>query len=171
MIVVLVGFMGSGKSTVGRILADRLGQPFVDSDQLIEQRLGRSITEIFATEGEPYFRELEHRTVAELVRGPDAVIALGGGALGDSRTLAALREARVIYLRVGFTEAMARIQGDEFRPMLRRADLEDVYRARLPIYQAAATLVVDTDGRGPDAVALDLLDQLTPESGGLTRGR
>jgi shikimate kinase len=81
MAAVLVGFMGAGKTTVGRIIAERLGQPFVDSDVLIEQRLGRSIRDIFNTEGEDYFRELEHATVADLVRGPEAVIALGGGAL------------------------------------------------------------------------------------------
>jgi 3-dehydroquinate synthase/shikimate kinase/3-dehydroquinate synthase len=161
MNVVLVGFMGAGKTTVGHILAERLGQPFVDSDVLMEQRLGRSIKDVFATEGEAWFRDLEHRTVAELVRGPDAVIALGGGALGDSRTQAALRKARVVYLQVSYDEAMARVQGDEFRPMLRRADLEDIYRARLPVYTDAAALVVDTDGRRPDAVALDVLSDLT----------
>ena len=67
MVAVLVGFMGAGKTTVGRIIAERLGQPFVDSDVLIEQRLGREIREIFATEGEACFRELEHATVADLV--------------------------------------------------------------------------------------------------------
>ena len=67
MVAVLVGFMGAGKTTVGRIIAERLGQPFVDSDVLIEQRLGREIRDIFATEGEAYFRELEHATVADLV--------------------------------------------------------------------------------------------------------
>jgi shikimate kinase len=100
MVVVLVGFMGAGKTTVRRIIAERLGQPFVDSDVLIEQRLGREIRDVFATEGEAYFRELEHATVADLVRGPEAVVALGGGAVEDLRTRAVLRNARVVYLRV-----------------------------------------------------------------------
>ena len=121
MVAVLVGFMGAGKTTVGRIIAERLGQPFVDSDVLIEQRLGREIRDIFATEGEAYFRELEHATVADLVRGPEAVIALGGGAVQDRRTRAVLRNARVIYLRVSYDEAMSRIQGDRFRPLLQPA--------------------------------------------------
>jgi hypothetical protein len=86
MVVVLVGFMGAGKTTVGQIMAERLGLPFVDTDVLIEQRLGRDIRDIFRTEGEPYFRELEHQTVAGLVRGPDAVTALGGGAAEDPRS-------------------------------------------------------------------------------------
>jgi shikimate kinase len=160
MIVVLVGFMGAGKTTVGHILAERLGLPFVDSDVLIEQRVGRSIRDIFDTEGEASFRELEHRTVAGLVRGRDAVVALGGGALGDEGTRAALRDARVVHLRVTYGEAMGRVQDDKFRPMLRRADLETVYRTRLPVYEATCTFSVDTDGRPPEDVADDILELL-----------
>lgn len=161
MIVVLVGFMGAGKTTVGHILADRLGLPFVDSDLLIEQRLGRSIRDVFATEGEQYFRELEHVTVTELVRGQDAVVALGGGAVGDERTRAVLRDARVVYLRIDYDEAMSRVRSDELRPLLRRPDLADVYRSRLPGYESVAAIRVDTDGRRPEAVASDVLAALT----------
>ena len=161
MVVVLVGFMGAGKTTVGRIMAERLGQPFVDSDVLIEQRLGRDIRDIFRTEGEPYFRQLEHDTVAGLVRGPDAVIALGGGALEDPRSRAVLRNARVVYLRVSYDEAMARVTSDEFRPMLHRPDLDEVYKRRLSAYEDISVLTVDTDGRRPDAVALEVLARLT----------
>jgi shikimate kinase/3-dehydroquinate synthase len=161
MIVVLVGFMGAGKTTVGHILAERLGLPFVDSDVLIEQRLGRAIKDIFETEGEGFFRELEHQTVTGLVRGQDAVLALGGGALGDARTRAALRNARVVYLRVGYGEAMERVQNDQFRPMLRRRDLENVYQTRLPVYEGASAFNVDTNGRRPDEVAREVLELLT----------
>ena len=161
MVVVLVGFMGAGKTTVGHIVAERLGQPFVDSDVLIEQRLGRDIRDIFRTEGEPWFRQLEHVTVADLVRGPDAVVALGGGALEDPRSRAVLRHARVVYLRVSYHEAMARVKSDEFRPMLHRPDLDEVYKRRLPVYEDLSVLTVDTDGRRPDAVALEVLAQLT----------
>ena len=157
MVVVLVGFMGAGKTTVGHIMAERLGQPFVDSDVLIEQRLGRDIRDIFRTEGEPYFRQLEHDTVAGLVRGPDAVIALGGGAVEDPRTRAVLRNARVVYLRVSYDEALARVKSDEFRPMLHRPDLDEVYKRRLSAYEDISVLTVDTDGRRPDAVALKVL--------------
>ena len=161
MVVVLVGFMGAGKTTVGHIMAERLGQPFVDSDVLIEQRQGRDIRDIFRTEGEPYFRQLEHATVAGLVRGQDAVIALGGGAVEDPRSRAVLRNARVVYLRVSYDEAMARVRSDEFRPMLHRPDLGEVYKRRLPVYEDLSVLTVDTDGRRPDAVALEVLAQLT----------
>jgi 3-dehydroquinate dehydratase type I len=161
MVVVLVGFMGAGKTTVGHIMAERLGQPFVDSDVLIEQRLGRDIRDIFRTGGEPYFRQLEHETVAGLVRGPDAVIALGGGAVEDPRSRAVLRSARVVYLRVGYDEALARVESDEFRPMLHRPGLDEVYRRRLPVYEELSVVTVDTDGRRPDAVALEVLAQLS----------
>ena len=161
MVAVLVGFMGAGKTTVGHILAERLGQPFVDSDVLIEQRTGRSIRDIFAAEGEACFRELEHATVAELVRGPEAVIALGGGAAEDPRTRALLRTARVIYLRVDYREALSRVGGDAYRPLLHRPDLDQVYRRRLPVYESLSMLAVDTDGRQPDAVAHQILAELT----------
>jgi 3-dehydroquinate synthase/shikimate kinase/3-dehydroquinate synthase len=161
MVAVLVGFMGAGKTTVGHIVAERLGQPFVDSDVLIEQRLGRSIRDIFVSEGETYFRELEHATVAELVRGEEAVIALGGGAVEDPRTRAVLRNARVIYLRVGYDEAMSRVGGDAYRPMLHRPDLDGLYKKRLPVYEDLSVLTIDTDGRRPDAVAREVLAELT----------
>jgi 3-dehydroquinate synthase/shikimate kinase/3-dehydroquinate synthase len=161
VIVALIGFMGAGKTTVGHILAERLGLPLVDCDVLIEQREGRAITDIFATEGEAYFRDLEHRTISELVRGEDVVLALGGGAVGDRRTRAVLRNARVVYLHVSYSEAMARVQGDRYRPLLRRPDLEDVYRGRLPVYEGVTAITVQTDGRRPDAVAMDVLEQLT----------
>src|SRR5260370_11432237 len=161
MVVVLVGFMGAGKTTVGHILAERLGQPFVDSDVLIEQRLGLEIRDIFAIEGEPYFRQLEHVTVAELVRGPEAVVALGGGAVEDPRTRAVLHHAPVVYLRVGYDEAMARVKSDEFRPMLHRPDLDEVYKRRLPGYEDVSFVTIDTDGHRPDAIAMEVLAALT----------
>jgi shikimate kinase len=166
MVVVLVGFMGAGKTTVGQIMAERLGLPFVDSDVLIEQRQGRAIRDIFRTEGEPYFRELEHQTVAGLVRGPEAVVALGGGAVEDPRTQALLRQARVVYLRVSYDEALARVKSDEFRPMLHRPGLDEVYLRRVPLYEDLSVLTVDTEGRPPHAVALDALTRLTTERTG-----
>ena len=157
VVVVLVGFMGAGKTTVGHILARRLDRPFVDSDVLIERRLGREIRDVFATEGEAYFREVEHVTVADLVRGPEAVVALGGGAVEDPRSQAALRGARVVHLHVGYDEALSRVGRDEFRPMLLRPDLGAVYRRRLLVYENLSVLTVGTDGRRPDAVAREVL--------------
>jgi shikimate kinase / 3-dehydroquinate synthase len=160
MVVVLVGFMGAGKTTVGHIIAERLGQPFVDSDVLIEQRAGRDIRDIFVTDGEAYFRELEHATVADLVQGQDAVISLGGGAVEDPRTREVLRHARVVYLRVSYDEALARVRADEYRPMLHRPDIAEVYKRRLPVYEDVSALIIDTDGRPPDAIAREVLTEL-----------
>jgi shikimate kinase/3-dehydroquinate synthase len=160
MVVVLVGFMGAGKTTVGRVVAEQLGLPFFDSDLYIEQQLGRSVRDIFATEGESHFRELEHRSITELVNGPDAVLALGGGAVTDARTRAALTTAQVVYLQVSYAEAMSRVNHDALRPMLQRADLDQVYDSRLPSYNDLAALVIDTDGRSAEAVAADILTEL-----------
>jgi shikimate kinase / 3-dehydroquinate synthase len=159
--IVLVGFMGAGKTTVGHILADRLGTAFVDSDVYLERQLGRTIADVFAVDGEQHFRELEHRAINELVRGPDAVLALGGGALGDARTRAILRNTTVVYLRVGYDEALSRVRQDRFRPMLQRADLDQVYAGRLAAYAEVAAVQVDTNGRRPDAIVLDVLRELT----------
>ena len=159
--IVLVGFMGAGKTTVGHILAERLGTAFVDSDVYLERQLGRTIADVFAVDGEQHFRELEHRAINELVRGPDAVLALGGGALGDPRTRAILRNTTVVYLRVGYDEALSRVRQDRFRPMLQRADLDQVYAGRLAAYAEVAAVQVDTNGRRPDAIVLDVLRELT----------
>jgi shikimate kinase/3-dehydroquinate synthase len=159
--IVLVGFMGAGKTTVGHILAERLGTPFVDSDVYIERQLGRTIVDVFAVEGEQHFREIEHRAINELVRGSDAVLALGGGAVEDSRTRAILRNTTVVYLQVGYDEALSRVRQDRFRPMLQRADLDQVYARRQGAYAEVAAVRVDTDGRRPDAVVMDVLRELT----------
>ncbi|HET9103258.1 MAG TPA: bifunctional shikimate kinase/3-dehydroquinate synthase [Solirubrobacteraceae bacterium] len=159
--IVLVGFMGAGKTTVGHIVAERLGMPFVDSDLVIEQRLQRTIRDIFAIEGEVWFRDLERQVIDELIRGPEAVVALGGGALGDARTRAVLRNSHVVYLDVELAEAMERVRHDEYRPLLHRAGLDELYSARDPVYRDIAGLRVDTNGRRPEAVAREVLSFLT----------
>jgi shikimate kinase len=159
-VIVLVGFMGAGKTTVGHLLSERLGLPFVDSDLVIEQRSGRSVRQIFAEDGEPAFRELERRVVADLIDGPEAVLALGGGAPEHPDTAVSLKSAQVIYLQVGYDEAMLRVAGDEYRPMLRRPALETLYQRRLGVYHDVATLTVATDGRRPEEVSQDVLAQL-----------
>ncbi|MDQ3986410.1 MAG: shikimate kinase, partial [Actinomycetota bacterium] len=116
--IVLVGFMGAGKTTVGRALATRLGLGFVDTDELVETRAGASVAEIFATGGEAAFRELEREVAAEVLVGEDRVVALGGGAIGDPATCAALEWTTVVHLDVGFNEAMKRVGTDAARPLL-----------------------------------------------------
>lgn len=153
--IVLIGFMGAGKTTVGRLLANRLGLPFADSDMVIEQRAGRPVRDIFAAEGEPAFRELEHQVIAELLGGPDMVLALGGGAPEHfaTRKLLAESKADVVYLRVSYRQALARVAADPARPLLAQPGLDERYQRRLSVYAATATLTIDTDGRPPPHVA------------------
>ena len=158
--IVLVGFMGAGKTTVGHLLSERLGLPFVDSDLVIEQHAGRPVPQIFAEDGEPAFRALEHEVIADLLDGPDLVLALGGGAAEHPGTRERLATAQVVYLEVGYAEAMLRVGSDECRPMLLRPDLDTVYRRRLGVYREVATLTVATDGRRPEAVSQDVLARL-----------
>lgn len=158
--IVIVGFMGAGKTTVGQLLAGKLGLPFADTDVVIEQRTGRLVREIFAADGEPAFRALEHEVTAGLLGGPDAVLALGGGAVEYPATRQSLRASQVVYLQVGYEESMLRVGGDRCRPLLRDPDLPAIFRRRLPSYEAVATHVVATGGRAPEAVCLDIIERL-----------
>ncbi|HEX3713329.1 MAG TPA: shikimate kinase [Trebonia sp.] len=158
--IVLVGFMGAGKTTVGRLLAAKLGLPFTDSDLVIEKRAGKPIRQIFADEGEPAFRQLEHEVIADLVGAQGSVLALGGGAAVHPGTRRLLAAVPVVYLRVSYAEAINRVGGDRGRPMLARPDVERVYAERDPLYAAAARCTVDTDGRPPEEIALDILARL-----------
>ena len=158
--IVLVGFMGAGKTTVGRLLAGQLGLPFTDSDLVVEDRAGKPIRQIFADDGEPAFRQLEHEVIADLLRGPDRVLALGGGAAAHAGTRRLLAGAAVVYLRVGYAEAMSRVGGDRGRPLLARPDVDLLYAERDPLYAAAASCTVDTDARAPEEIALDILARL-----------
>ena len=163
--IVLVGFMGAGKTTVGHLIAERLGLPFTDSDEAIEQRAGRAIPQIFAEDGEPAFRALEHQVIAELLDGPALVLALGGGAAEHPGTRDRLARAQVVYLQVGYEQAMQRVGGDAGRPLLARPDLAATYQRRLPRYAEIATLTVSTDGRHPESISEDILARLGTEPG------
>lgn len=167
--IVLVGFMGAGKTTIGTLLAARLELPFADSDQMIEQRAGRPIPQIFAEDGEPAFRTLEHQVIADLLDGPDMIIALGGGAAEQPRTQDKIgRGPQVVYLQVGYDQALRRVGQDAGRPMLARPDLAAVYERRRLVYARLATLTVGTDDRHPETVSDDILARLArvPAAGG-----
>ncbi|MFN2479752.1 MAG: shikimate kinase [Pseudonocardiaceae bacterium] len=162
--VVLVGPPGAGKSTVGRLLGDRIGVDFTDVDDLIVARAGRSISEIFITDGEPVFRELEEAEVADALAGCTGVLALGGGAVLSEGTRTRLRGRRVVFLSVGMAEGVRRTGMSTARPLLAgvnpRATFAALLNARLPLYRQVATAEVATDGRRPDEVAKDVLDAI-----------
>lgn len=140
--VVLIGFMGAGKTTVGRLLADRLGMDFVDSDEVIAAAQGRSVAQIFAEVGEEGFRKLEADTIAELLTGFPAVISLGGGALTSESVRELLVGHQVVFLDISLADALARVGGDSRRPLMARDDLDQVYASRQDAYRDAATIVI-----------------------------
>ena len=154
--VVLIGFMGAGKSTVGRLLARRLGRCFVETDDLITAREGCSIPEIFARHGEARFRALEEEALAALrLKGGDVIATGGGLPCGPGRADALRAVGTVVWLRGDFDALYERAQRQGERPMLAGKSREDVaalYRSREPFY-AQADLTVRTDGLGPEQVA------------------
>jgi len=148
-VLVLVGPMGAGKSTVGRLVADALGVAFLDSDQEIERTTGKSVADIFVDDGEAHFRELERHAVAESLGTHSGVLALGGGAVLDPGTRALLAGHRVVFLRVGLTDAAKRVGLGVSRPLLLgnvRGRIKQLLDERTPVYESVATHVVDTDG-------------------------
>jgi shikimate kinase len=153
--LVLVGAMGAGKTTVGRTLAEAWGVGFRDTDLDIEGREGRSVSDIFVDSGEAHFRGLEREAVLAALSGHDGVLALGGGAVLDESTRAALAGHRVLFLRVGLSDAAKRVGLGVSRPLLMgnvRGRIKQLIDERTPLYESVATLVVDTDGLGVDEV-------------------
>lgn len=156
--IILVGPMGSGKSTLGRALAARLARGFVDVDARIEADAGKSIPALFASEGEAGFRRRETQALAAVLAGTPAVIATGGGAVLDAGNRAAMRAAgTVVYLTVDPATQLARLRGDTGRPLLQTADpartLATLQAQREPLYREAAHLLFDAGALAPDAAA------------------
>lgn len=166
-VCVLVGVMGAGKSTVGALLAQRLGVGFHDVDAAIEAAAGKPISEIFIDEGEDHFRALEREAVAAALASVDGVVALGGGAILAEETRDALAGHTVIYLSVEFADAIKRVGLGQGRPLLAlnpRATLKHLLDQRRPLYEKVATHVVRTDGRTPEEIADEIAGFLRPPS-------
>lgn len=155
--VALVGLPGSGKSTVGRQLARRLGRPFIDTDQVIEQRVGLSIREFFEREGEESFRDLEQSVIDELTLGEPCVLSTGGGSVLRLANRQHLKQrTQAVYLHSAPEEVFRRLKHDRNRPLLQVPDplarLRELYALRDPLYRESARFVVET-GR-PSVAAL-----------------
>jgi shikimate kinase len=155
--IVLTGFMGTGKSAVGRILSERLGRPLLDADDVLEQETGRTVPQIFSEEGEEGFRELEKKVVQKLASAQAQVITTGGGAVLDPENRAALEAAGIlICLRAQPETILARIEMEAHRPLIEGGDrlkkIQELLSARAGIYDQIPHQV-DTDGQTPLQVA------------------
>ena len=161
---VLVGLPGSGKSTIGRRLAKALNVGMLDTDAAIEERTGRRIADIFATDGEPEFRRIEEDVVRGALADHDGVVSLGGGAVTSPGVCEALAGQTVIYLEIGAREGVRRTGGNVVRPLLAGPDRAEKYRAlmakRIPLYRRVATIRVDTNHRNPGAVVRYIVSRL-----------
>jgi len=162
--VVLVGPPGSGKSTVGALLATRLGVAFKDTDSEVEAAAGMAVSDIFVEQGEERFRELEREAVAASLKEHDGVLSLGGGAVLDASTRALLCDHMVVYLDVELSDATKRVGFNRDRPLLLlnpRAQLHALMEARRPLYEEVASVTISTTGKTPEAVAAEVAGALS----------
>lgn len=161
----LIGPPGAGKSSIGKNLAKRMNLNFIDTDEVIENRSGKKISDIFLEDGEAGFRALEKESVLEALRQADSIISLGGGAVLDSETQSVLREMnRVVYLEVSISNAAPRIGFNRDRPLLLgnpRQQWLSLMEHRKPIYESLAKYQVSTDNRKVNEVAEILVEELT----------
>ncbi len=162
-VAILIGPPGSGKTTVGALLAARLGVAFTDTDADVAAAAGKPVSDIFVEDGEPAFRELERAAVAQALDRGTGVVAVGGGAVLDPRTQAGLAGHTVVYLETGFAAAAKRVGLSQARPLLignPRATLKILLDQRIPVYQRLATIIVGTDDREPADIAADVAARL-----------
>lgn len=161
---VLVGLPGSGKTTIGRRLAKALGVSLLDTDVAIEQKTGRRIADIFATDGEKEFRRIEEDVVCAALAEHDGIVSLGGGAVTSPRVRAALAGHTVIFLEITAAEGVRRTGANNVRPLLAGPDRAEKFRTlmaqRVPLYRRVATIRVNTNRRNPGAVVRHIVSRL-----------
>jgi shikimate kinase len=173
---VLIGLPGSGKSTIGRRLAKALNVRMLDTDAAIEERTGRRIADIFATDGEQEFRRIEEEVIRAALAEHDGVLSLGGGAVTTPGVRAALAGHTVIYLEISAAEGVRRTSGNTVRPLLAGPDRAEKFRTlmtqRVPLYRKVATIRVNTNRRNPGAVVRHIVCRLNdPKPGSMSRNR
>lgn len=160
--IVLIGAPGAGKSTVGAMLAQVLDCDFVDSDSVIEQKLGMSISEIFIQKSEQYFRQIEKQVVLDLLKETDGVLSLGGGSVLNEDVQLELAKHRVVWLQVSLADAVERVGLNQSRPLLLgnvRSNMKHLLTERNHVYQNLATLTVDATS-SPQAVVRSIIEKM-----------
>jgi shikimate kinase len=161
---VLIGLPGSGKSTIGRRLAKALNLTLLDTDAAIEETTGRTIADIFATDGEKEFRRIEENVIRSALKSHDGVLSLGGGAVTTPGVREALAGHTVIYLEISASEGVRRTGGATVRPLLAGGDRGEKFKAlmsqRVPLYRRVATMRVNTNRRNPGAVVRYIVNRL-----------
>ena len=174
MNLILIGYRATGKTTLARLLAQRLGWDWIDADVEIERRAGKSIARIFAEQGEPAFRDLEAEVIADLCSRPHLVVAAGGGApLREENRRAMRKSGHVVWLTATPETILARMTGDattaDRRPGLTnlppRAEIVHLLSRREPIYRESAHLIVDTEGKSPEQLTAELLAGVPASAG------
>lgn len=163
--IYLIGFMGVGKSTVSKRLKRLTGLAEIDTDAEIVKREGRSINEIFATDGEAYFRKVETKLMEELAEATDKIVSCGGGvALWEANVAAMRKGGEIIYLRAKPATIYEHVKNDHSRPILNgHMNVEyiaELMKKREPWYEAAQTITIDTDGKHSDQVAKEIVQRL-----------
>ena len=161
---VLIGPPGAGKTTVGLLAAALLGAGFLDTDDVVEQAAGKPVSDIFISDGEPAFRDLERTAVTQALDHRPGIVSLGGGAVMDPQTRQRLAGHRVVYLQTGFAAAMRRVGLDTPRPLLLgnpRGRLRELLAERLPVYESLAGITVVTDDREPQEIADEIAAAIT----------
>jgi len=163
--LILVGMMGSGKTTVGRVLAKQLGKEFVDSDGEIIRRTGVTVPHIFDVEGEAGFRQRESATIRELLGRDNIVLATGGGAVLDEQNRAMLKQnGIVIYLKASVHDLWQRTRHDRNRPLLQtdnpRARLAELFQQRDPLYRQVSDIIVQSGKQSAHVLTLHLADEI-----------
>ena len=163
---VIVGAPGAGKTSVGRRVAERLKVPFADSDALIEERAGKSVSDIFLSDGEPEFRRLEREVIASALEDFAGVLSLGGGAIMDAGTRDSLANQTVVWLQVDLSNATHRVGLNSARPLLLgnvRGTMLTMLNERTPLYEEVASITVETSGRPLKDVVSDVVAALSSE--------
>ncbi len=163
-VAVLIGPPGAGKSTVGPLLAALLGAEFTETDRMVEEAAGKPVSDIFVSDGEPAFRDLERAAVARALAQHSGILALGGGAVMDPLTRERLARHHVVYLQTGFAAAVRRVGLDSPRPLLLvnpRGRMRELLAERLPVYESLAKITVVTDDRDPQEIADEIAAAVT----------